>query len=100
MTVELIKQGGVGGISVLGNAFPIEFGTIVKDALNGDFKKSEEAFDTIKECCKLLFVEGNPAGVKCVLYLMGYVKNELRLPLVPVSEETEMALRLELNKCP
>ena len=99
MTVELIKQGGVGVISVLGNAFPIEFGTIVKDALNGDFKKSEEAFDTIKECCKLLFVEGNPAGVKCALHHMGYVKNELRLPLVPVSEETEMALKIELGKC-
>lgn len=99
MTVELIKQGGVGVISVLGNAFPKEFSTIVKDALKGDFKKSEDAFETIKECCKLLFVEGNPAGVKCALSLMGYVKNELRLPLVPVSEETEMALKLELGKC-
>lgn len=99
MTVELIKQGGVGVISVLGNAFPKEFSTIVKDALKGDFKKSEEAFATIKECCKLLFVEGNPAGVKCALSLMGYVKNELRLPLVPVSEATEMALKQELNKC-
>ena len=99
MTVELIKQGGVGVISVLGNAFPKEFSAIVNDALKGEFKKSEDAFDVIKECCELLFVECNPAGVKCALHHMVYVKNELRLPLVPVSEETEMALKLELGKC-
>ena len=99
MTVQLIKHGGVGVISVLGNAFPKEFSTLVRDALNGDFKKSEEAFEAIKKCCELLFVEGNPAGVKCALSLLGYVKNELRLPLVPVSGETQAALQQELDKC-
>ncbi len=99
MTVELIKQGGVGVITVLGNVLPKEFGAIVNDALKGDFDKAEQAFNEIKECCDLFFVEGNPGGVKCALQMMGYIKNELRLPLVPVSGETEMALRLELNKC-
>jgi 4-hydroxy-tetrahydrodipicolinate synthase len=50
-------------------------------------------------CCELLFVDGNPAGVKCALYLMGYINNELRLPLVPATEETEVALRQELKGC-
>lgn len=99
MTVELIKQGGVGVISVLGNAFPRKFGDIVDDALEGDFEKAESAFREINQCCDLLFVEGNPPGVKCVLHMMGYIENELRLPLVPVSGKTEIALRQELNNC-
>lgn len=99
MTVELIKQGGVGVISVLGNAFPKEFGAIVNDALEEKFDRAESAFRKINQCCDLLFVEGNPAGVKCVLHIMGYIENELRLPLVPVSSKTDMALRQELNKC-
>ena len=99
MTVELIKQGGVGVITVLGNVFPKEFKAIVNDALKGDFAKSEQAFEIMNECCHLLFVDGNPAGVKCALQMMGYVQNELRLPLVSVSEKTEKALRQELNIC-
>lgn len=98
MTVELIKQGGVGVISVLGNAFPKEFSAIINDALKGDFDKSDQAFEALNECCHLLFVDGNPAGVKCALQMMGYVQNELRLPLVSVSGKTEMALREELNR--
>ena len=99
MTINLIKEGGQGVISVLGNAFPKKFSTIVHDALSGDIDKAQEAFDRMNRCCKLLFVNGNPAGVKCALYLMGYIKNELRLPLVPATEETEMALKQELKSC-
>ena len=99
MTINLIKEGGQGVISVLGNAFPEKFSTIVHDALRGDIDKAQEAFDSMKRCCELLFVNGNPAGVKCALYLMGYIKNELRLPLVPATEKTEMALKQELKSC-
>lgn len=99
MTINLIKEGGQGVISVLGNAFPKKFSTIVHDALSGDIDKAQDAFDKMKRCCELLFVNGNPAGVKCALYLMGYIKNELRLPLVPATKETEMALKHELKNC-
>lgn len=99
MTINLIKEGGQGVISVLGNAFPEKFSTIVHDALRGDIDKAQESFDSMKRCCELLFVNGNPAGVKCALYLMAYIKNELRLPLVPATEETEMALKQELKSC-
>ena len=99
MTIELIKEGGKGVISVLGNAFPKEFSAIVKLALEGDIDKAQEAYQKIARCCELLFVDGNPGGVKCALHLMGYLENELRLPLVPVTGETEIALRQELNKC-
>ncbi len=99
ITVDLIKEGGQGVISVLGNAFPKIFGDIVRSALNGDFEKAEDAFSKMSSCCHLLFVNGNPAGVKCALYLMGYLKNELRLPLVPASKDTEMALKQEIDNC-
>lgn len=99
MTINLIKEGGQGVISVLGNAFPKMFSTIVHDALSGDIEKAEAAFHKMDRCCELLFVNGNPAGVKCALNLMGYIKNELRLPLVPASKETEIALKQELNNC-
>lgn len=99
MTINLIEEGGIGVISVLGNVFPKEFAGIVKSALNGEIEKAQTDYQIIERCCKLLFQEGNPAGVKCALYLMGYIKNELRLPLVPVSDKTEMALKHELDKC-
>ena len=99
MTIDLIKEGGQGVISVLGNAFPKKFSAIVRLALNGDIEKAEESFHKMDRCCKLLFVDGNPPGVKCALYLMGYIKNELRLPLVPASNETQLAMKLEIERC-
>lgn len=99
MTIDLIKEGGQGVISVLGNAFPKKFSAIVRSALNGDIEKAEESFHKMDRCCKLLFVDGNPPGVKCTLYLMGYIKNELRLPLVPASNETQLAMKLEIERC-
>ena len=99
MTIDLIKEGGKGVISVLGNAFPKEFSKVVKSALIGDIDKAQEYYQKIARCCELLFVDGNPAGVKYALHLMGYLENELRLPLVPVTSETEIALRQELNNC-
>lgn len=99
MTIDLIKEGGQGVISVLGNAFPKEFCKIVKSALKGDFDKAKESFHQMNRCCELLFIDGNPAGVKCALYLMGFLKNELRLPLVPATGKTEEALKQELSKC-
>lgn len=99
MTLDLIAAGGQGVISVLGNAFPKRFSSIVKLALSGNIEKANEEYEKLKACCELLFVEGNPAGVKYALSLMGYLKNELRLPLVSVSGKTEMAIREELNRC-
>ena len=99
MTIDLIKEGGQGVITVLGNVFPKEFSSIVKSALSGNIEKAKESFHEMDCCCELLFVDGNPAGAKCALYLMGYLQNELRLPLVSATNDTEMAMRQELDKC-
>lgn len=99
VTVPLIELGGVGVISVFGNAFPREMAWLVKHTLRGDAqharKRMEENF---KNLFHLMFVEGNPAGVKCMLTRRGLVRNILRLPLVPVSDKTEKLIWEELQK--
>lgn len=83
ITFPLITLGAVGVISVIGNAFPREFSRMVRLALEGDYAQALKIHHRFTELFSLLFVDGNPAGVKCLLHAMGYIENELRLPLVP-----------------
>lgn len=83
ITFPLITLGAVGVISVIGNALPKEFSRMVRLALNGDYKNALTIHHRFTELFSLLFVDGNPAGVKCMLNLMGACDNVLRLPLVP-----------------
>ena len=89
----LIKEGAAGVISVLGNAFPREFGQMVRLALNGDLVGAQEINDRFAELIKLLFVDGNPAGIKCVLSAMGMIEDVLRLPLVPATPDTKEKIK-------
>ena len=83
ITFPLITLGAVGVISVIGNALPKEFSRMVRLALNGDYSPVLHIHHKFTELFKLLFVDGNPAGVKAMLNAMGLIENELRLPLVP-----------------
>ncbi len=83
ITFPLITLGAVGVISVIGNAFPKEFSRMVRMALDGDYEHARAIHHRFSDLFSLLFVDGNPAGVKCVLHEMGYIENVLRLPLVP-----------------
>lgn len=83
ITFPLITLGAVGVISVIGNALPKEFSRMVRLALNGDYSNALTIHHKFTELFKLLFVDGNPAGVKAMLNAMGLIENELRLPLVP-----------------
>ena len=83
ITFPLITLGAVGVISVIGNALPKEFSRMVRLALNGDYQNALIIHHKFTELFKLLFVDGNPAGVKARLNAMGLIENELRLPLVP-----------------
>ncbi len=82
ITFPLITLGSVGVISVIGNALPKEFSRMVRLALNGDYSNALTIHHQFTELFKLLFVDGNPAGVKAMLNAMGLIENELRLPLV------------------
>jgi len=97
ITFPLITLGAVGVISVIGNAFPREFSRMVRLALEGDFERALLIHHRFTELFSLLFVDGNPAGVKCLLHAMGYIENELRLPLVPTRITTYEKIRNVLN---
>lgn len=103
VTFPLITLGAVGVISVIGNAFPREFSRMTRLALEGDYASALTIHHSFNELFNLLFVDGNPAGVKCMLNMMGYIQNKLRLPLVPTRITTYEQIRnvlLELNiKC-
>lgn len=88
ITYPLITLGGKGVISVIGNALPLEFGRMVRLALQGDYDNARLIHHKFTELFKLLFVDGNPAGVKAMLSLMGLIENTLRLPLVPTQLST------------
>jgi len=83
ITFPLITLGAAGVISVIGNALPKEFSRMVRLALQGDYGNALTIHHKFTELFKLLFVDGNPAGVKAMLNSMGLIENELRLPLVP-----------------
>lgn len=83
ITFPLITLGAAGVISVIGNALPKEFSRMVRLALNGDYSNALVIHHKFTELFKLLFVDGNPAGVKAMMNSMGLIENQLRLPLVP-----------------
>ena len=89
ITFPLLTLGAVGVISVIGNALPQEFSRMVRLALRGEYDQALSIHHRFTELFKLLFVDGNPAGVKALLSEMGLIQNELRLPLVPARLGTE-----------
>jgi 4-hydroxy-tetrahydrodipicolinate synthase len=97
ITFPLITLGAVGVISVIGNAFPKEFSRMVRLALAGDYKNALEIHHSFTELFNLLFIDGNPAGVKCMLHAMGFIENKLRLPLVPTRITTYEKIRKVLE---
>ena len=95
---DVISLGAVGIISVIGNAFPREFSRMVRLALQGDYANALTIHHKFAELFKLLFVDGNPAGVKAMLNVMGMIENKLRLPLVPTRITTFEAMRKILDE--
>lgn len=85
LTIPVISAGGAGVISVLANALPLHCSEIVNQALKGNFKSARDIQFNIIELIDLLFVEGNPSGIKGLLSLFDLCQNNLRLPLVQVS---------------
>jgi len=75
-----------GVISVAANCFPKEFSSLVNYGLEGDFKSAVKENNGLTDAYNLMFAENNPAGAKAFLYEMGLIANEVRLPVVPLSE--------------
>ena len=88
ITLPMISMGCNGVISVLGNAFPCEWSEMVKLALKGNFKQASELHYKYLELIELLFIDGNPAGVKAALNSLGICQPTVRLPLTVASRNT------------
>lgn len=97
LAMAQIACGMDGVISVAANCFPKEFSTVVNYALENDFVNARALNNTLIQGYDLLFAENNPAGVKAVLSELGIIKNQLRLPLVPLSEGLHKQVREYLS---
>ena len=87
ITVELVKRGGDGVISVAANAFPEKFCQCVHNAMVGNITQAEGEMERLIEPINLLFREGNPTGIKGMCASMGITTPEVRLPLVEYTAE-------------
>lgn len=88
LTYQIIERGATGVISVIGNAFPKEFSNMVHLELKGDYENALKIHRNLTDIFNLLFIDGNPAGIKATLSEMGMIENVLRLPLVPARPGT------------
>ena len=96
LTVEVVKRGGVGVISVLANAYPAETKEVVDLALLGNIEEAEQKLKALDGIISSLFEEGNPVGIKTALYLKGVCTNTMRLPLVSGSEALQAKLKSQI----
>lgn len=83
LTFSMVASGAAGSISVIGNALPREVSRIIRLEFKGEYEGARTIHHRFTELYSLLFVDGNPAGVKALLHEMGFIENVLRLPLVP-----------------
>ena len=95
LTFPMIACGAVGVISVIGNALPKEFSRMLRLEQNGEFEPARKIHHMFTYLFNLLFVDGNPAGVKAMLHEMGMIENVLRLPLVP----TRLTTMQKISEC-
>lgn len=95
---ELMVAGAVGAITVIGNSHTKEFGEMVHAIQEGNIQKARTIHQNFATLYKLLFVDGNPAGIKSVLALQEKIQNVLRLPLVPASSTTQKNILEFLKK--
>ena len=83
LTFSMVASGAAGVISVIGNALPKELSRMIRLEFNGEYEPARKIHHRFQQLYSLLFVDGNPAGVKALLHEMGFIDNVLRLPLVP-----------------
>ena len=95
LTFPMVACGAVGVISVIGNALPKEFSRMLRLEMKGEFESARKIHHKFTDLFNLLFVDGNPAGVKAMLNEMGMIENVLRLPLVP----TRLTTMQRISEC-
>lgn len=97
ITLPLISAGCDGVISVVANAYPKEFSTMVNFCLDGNFEKARPIHYELIKIINHLFIEGNPAGIKAVMKELGLCEDIVRLPLTNISDELYKKIKLEIQ---
>lgn len=97
-TLPVTLAGGDGVISVIAQAYPKAFSTMVNLAFEGKVKEAYLIHNQLVEITRLIFSEGNPCGIKQVLSEMGITTNTVRLPLVHASEKLQRAIQQEMKQ--
>jgi 4-hydroxy-tetrahydrodipicolinate synthase len=93
LTVAVMALGGDGVISVTSNAAPRAVAELVERCDRGDLSAARRVDERLAAWTTAAFVESNPIPAKAALAMMGKMQNQLRLPLVPLAERHEPALR-------
>ncbi|MFO7874444.1 MAG: 4-hydroxy-tetrahydrodipicolinate synthase [Bacteroidales bacterium] len=86
LTLPFMALGGDGVISVIANAFPAEFSEMVRLCMNNEYQKAREIHLYLLDIVQAIYEDGSPSGVKAVLFMKGFCKNALRLPLVKINK--------------
>ena len=97
ITLHMIAAGAEGLISVVANAYPLEYSEMVRLCLKGNFKEAQLLHYKYTDIIASMFAEGSPSGVKAYLSEMGLCPNTFRLPVWPVSEKHHQKIK-ELMK--
>ena len=97
LTLEMINSGASGVISVIGQSHPQEFSDMVSAGLDNDKLKANKIHDDLFGLYHFLYSEGNPSGIKALLSLMDLCENNLRLPLVPISNSLHNEFKQYIN---
>ena len=97
LTLEMINSGASGVISVIGQSHPQEFSDMVSAGLDNDKLKANKIHNDLFGLYHFLYSEGNPSGIKALLSLMNLCENNLRLPLVPISNSLHNELKQYLD---
>lgn len=97
-TLEVIRMGGNGVVSVASNVAPVEMADYVHAAQEGDWSRARELNGRMSALFKNLFVEPNPIPGKAAMAQLGLMENSLRLPLVPALDTTEALIKQTLNQ--
>lgn len=96
LTLPFMSLGMQGVISVVGNAYPSHMSNMVRHCLQGNYAEALALHNQLLDITNNLFAEGNPAGIKEVLQHLGICSNELRLPLVNVSNALSATLKNQM----
>ena len=98
LTLPLIACGATGAISVIANAFPEQFSGMVRAARGGNWEKARRLNNELLDIHPWLYADGNPSGIKAAMEILGLCRQDLRIPLTPVTEVTYQRLKKEVEK--